>query len=141
MEDDFLEQTRDRDIDLVVVTDAEAILGIGDQGVGICTAKAVIIYTSIGGIDPSKILSVTPDVGTDNESLSNDELYLGWQHKRVRVKNTTISIDKFMQLVRKHYPTNLVHFEDFGVANAHRLFIRYSPLDGEYVYDPKGETK
>ncbi|GLB41880.1 putative malic enzyme, NAD binding domain [Lyophyllum shimeji] len=140
MEDDFLEQTRGRDIDLVVVTDAEAILGIGDQGVGgiwICTAKAVI-YTLIGGINPANILSVTLDVGTDNESLLNDELYIGWQHKRVRGKEYDDFVDKFMQLVRKYYPPNLVHFEDFGVDNAHRLIKHYSPLHSVFNDDIQG---
>lgn len=140
MEEDFLEQTRGRNIDLVVCTDAKAILGIGDQGVGgiwICTAKAAI-YTLIGGIDPSRILSVTLDVGTDNETLLNDELYVGWQHRRVKGEEYDKFVDKFIQLMRKYYPQNLIHFEDFGVANAHRLIKDYSPLHSVFNDDIQG---
>ncbi|PSS29788.1 hypothetical protein PHLCEN_2v2936 [Hermanssonia centrifuga] len=93
MEDDFLEQTKGRDIDLIVCSDAEQILGIGDQGVGIATAKSAI-YTLLVGMDPSKTLSVTLDVGTDNEELLNDHLYVGWPHKRVRGDTYDIFIDK-----------------------------------------------
>ncbi|KAF8883474.1 hypothetical protein CPB84DRAFT_1817054 [Gymnopilus junonius] len=106
MEELFLEETRGRDIELIVVTDGEAILGIGDQGVGISTAKSVI-YTLIGGMEPAKSLPVVLDVGTDNQNLLNDPLYV------------------IVQLVRKHYPKCLLHFEDFGVTNARRLLDRY----------------
>jgi malate dehydrogenase (oxaloacetate-decarboxylating) len=127
MEEDYLEQTRGQDIDLIVCSDAEAILGIGDQGVGgigISTAKSAI-YTLIGGIDPSKALSVTLDVGTNNEGLLNDHLYVGWQEKRVRGEAYDKFVDKFVQLVRKHHPHSLLHFEDFGVTNAERLLKLY----------------
>ncbi|KAJ8508625.1 hypothetical protein ONZ45_g9123 [Pleurotus djamor] len=127
MEQDFLEQTKGRNIDLVVCSDAEAILGIGDQGVGgigISAAKSVI-YTLIGGMDPSKCLAVTLDVGTDNEDLLNDHLYVGWPHRRVRGEAYDEFVDKFVQLVRKYYPHSLLHFEDFGVTNAQRLLKRY----------------
>jgi malate dehydrogenase (oxaloacetate-decarboxylating) len=127
MEEDFLEQTKGRDIDLIVCSDAEAILGIGDQGVGgigISTAKAAI-YTLIGGIDPSKALSVTLDVGTNNEDLLNDHLYVGWRENRIRGEAYDQFIDKFVQLVRKHFPHSLLHFEDFGVTNAERILELY----------------
>ncbi|GJE89715.1 NAD-dependent malic enzyme [Phanerochaete sordida] len=127
MEDDFLEQTKGRDIDLVVCSDAEQILGIGDQGVGgigISTAKAAI-YTLLAGTDPAKILSVTLDVGTDNDQLLDDPLYVGWPHRRVRGNDYDTFIDKFVQLVRKHLPHSLLHFEDFGVTNAYRLLEKY----------------
>ncbi|KAG0706613.1 hypothetical protein DFH29DRAFT_900437 [Suillus ampliporus] len=127
MEEDFLEQTRGRDIELIVCTDAEAILGIGDQGVGgigISAAKSVI-YTLMAGIHPSKALSVTLDVGTDNETLLNDPLYVGWPSRRVRGVEYDKFIDKFVQLVRKYHPHCLLHFEDFGVSNAQRLLELY----------------
>ncbi|KAL0952059.1 hypothetical protein HGRIS_008697 [Hohenbuehelia grisea] len=127
MEEDFLEQTRGKDIDLIVCSDAEAILGIGDQGVGgigISAAKSVI-YTLIGGMNPGKCLAVTLDVGTNNPDLLNDHLYVGWPNKRIRGEDYDRFVDKFVQLVRKHYPHSLLHFEDFGVTNAHRLLQRY----------------
>ncbi|PPQ73040.1 hypothetical protein CVT26_014658 [Gymnopilus dilepis] len=124
MEQVFLEETRGRDIELIVVTDGEAILGIGDQGVGISTAKSVI-YTLIGGMDPSKSLPVVLDVGTNNEELLNDPLYVGWPHTRIRGDDYDRFVDKFVQLVRKYYPKCLLHFEDFGVANARRILDRY----------------
>jgi malate dehydrogenase (oxaloacetate-decarboxylating) len=127
MEEDFLEQTRGKDIELIVCTDAEAILGIGDQGVGgigISSAKSAI-YTLLAGINPAKALSVTLDVGTDNEKLLNDHLYVGWPSRRVRSDEYDRFIDKFVQLIRKHHPHCLLHFEDFGVTNAQRLLELY----------------
>ncbi|KAF9258271.1 hypothetical protein L218DRAFT_877508 [Marasmius fiardii PR-910] len=137
MEDDFLEQTKGRNLDLIVCSDAEAILGIGDQGVGISAAKSVI-YTLIGGIDPHRSLPVVLDVGTDNEELLNDSLYVGWPHKRVRGKDYDEFIDKFVQLVRKHFPNSLLHFEDFGVNNAHRILERYRDVHSVFNDDIQG---
>ncbi|KAI0049798.1 hypothetical protein FA95DRAFT_1645931 [Auriscalpium vulgare] len=137
MEEDFLEQVKGRSIDLIVVSDAEAILGIGDQGVGISTAKSVI-YTVIAGIDPSKSLAITLDVGTNNEELLNDRLYVGWPHKRVRGQAYDDFVDKFVQLVRKHLPHCLLHFEDFGVTNAQRLLELYRDKHAVFNDDVQG---
>ncbi|ETW86615.1 hypothetical protein HETIRDRAFT_307063 [Heterobasidion irregulare TC 32-1] len=137
MEESFLQQTRGRKLDLIVCSDAEAILGIGDQGVGISVAKSVI-YTLVGGIDPHKSLSVTLDVGTNNESLLNDELYVGWPHERVRGEEYDKFIDKFVQLVRKYYPHSLLHFEDFGVTNAQRLLDFYRDKHAVFNDDVQG---
>ncbi|KAI0803294.1 hypothetical protein BC629DRAFT_1493336 [Irpex lacteus] len=137
IEDSFLEQTKGREIDLIVCSDAEAILGIGDQGVGISTAKSAI-YTLLAGIDPSRTLSVTLDVGTDNEELLNDHLYVGWAHKRIRGEYYDVFIDKFVQLVRKHYPHSLLHFEDFGVTNAYRLLQKYRDAHAVFNDDVQG---
>ncbi|KAK0466134.1 uncharacterized protein EV420DRAFT_1709953 [Desarmillaria tabescens] len=140
MEQDFLEQIRGRSIDLIVCSDAEAILGIGDQGVGgigISAAKSVI-YTLIGGIDPSRALAVTLDVGTDNENLLNDELYVGWPNKRIRGEQYDQFIDKFVQLVRKYFPHCLLHFEDFGVTNAQRILERYRDTHSVFNDDIQG---
>ncbi|KAG5638507.1 hypothetical protein H0H81_012312 [Sphagnurus paluster] len=140
MEEDFIEHVKGREIDLIVCSDAEAILGIGDQGVGgigISTAKSVI-YTLVGGIDPSRSLSVTLDVGTNNQDLLNDELYVGWQHERVRGEKYDKFIDKFVQLVRKHFPHSLLHFEDFGVTNAQRLLERYRTTHAVFNDDIQG---
>ncbi|KAI0726870.1 hypothetical protein C8Q72DRAFT_926115 [Fomitopsis betulina] len=137
MEEDFLEQTRGRDIQLFVCSDAEAILGIGDQGVGIATAKSAI-YTLLAGIDPSKAISVTLDVGTDNDGLRNDPLYVGWPNHRVRGKAYDEFIDKFVQLVRKYHPHSLLHFEDFGVGNAKRLLDVYRDQHAVFNDDIQG---
>ncbi|KAJ7204368.1 hypothetical protein GGX14DRAFT_460197 [Mycena pura] len=138
MEEDFLEQTKDRNIDLVVCSDSEAILGIGDQGgIGISSAKAVI-YSLIGGVDPSQSLPVVLDVGTNNETLLNDKLYVGWPHKRVRGEEYDKFVDKFVQLVRKYFPHSLLHFEDFGVANAQRLLRRYRDSHAVFNDDIQG---
>ncbi|TFY55032.1 hypothetical protein EVJ58_g8504 [Rhodofomes roseus] len=140
MEEDFLEQTKGRDIQLFVCSDAEAILGIGDQGVGgigITTAKSAI-YTLLAGIDPSKSLAVTLDVGTDNEELLKDDLYVGWPHNRVRGKAYDEFIDKFVQLIRKHHPHSLLHFEDFGVNNAKRLLDVYRDQHAVFNDDIQG---
>ncbi|KIJ91960.1 hypothetical protein K443DRAFT_114327 [Laccaria amethystina LaAM-08-1] len=137
MEEDFLEQTEGRVIDLFVCTDSEAILGIGDQGVGISTAKSVM-YTLVGGLDPSRSVSVVLDVGTNNKELLNDPLYVGWPSKRVRGEEYDKFINKFVQLVRKYHPHSLLHFEDFGVTNAHRLLDRYRESHAAFNDDIQG---
>ncbi|GJE89634.1 NAD-dependent malic enzyme [Phanerochaete sordida] len=140
MEEDFLEQTRGHNVQLFVVSDAEAILGIGDQGVGgigISTAKSAL-YTLVGGISPHMSRSVVLDVGTNNEELLNDELYVGWPHKRVRGADYDRFVDKFVQLVRKHYPHSLLHFEDFGVGNARRLLDKYRDQHAVFNDDVQG---
>ncbi|KAI0789438.1 hypothetical protein C8Q75DRAFT_733682 [Abortiporus biennis] len=137
MEEDFIEQTEGREIDLIVCSDAEAILGIGDQGVGIATAKSAI-YTLLAGMDPSKTLSVTLDVGTDNEELLKDPLYVGWPHHRVRGEAYDRFIDKFVQLIRKYNPHTLLHFEDFGVTNAYRLLDLYRSQHACFNDDVQG---
>ncbi|KAI0352278.1 hypothetical protein OH77DRAFT_1428825 [Trametes cingulata] len=140
MEEDFLEVTKGRDIQLFVVTDSEAILGIGDQGVGgigIATAKSAI-YTLLGGMDPSKTLPVVLDVGTDNQHLLSDNLYVGWPNRRIRGKAYDRFVDQFVQLVRKHYPHSLLHFEDFGLSNAQRLLDIYRQKHSVFNDDVQG---
>ncbi|KAJ8463355.1 hypothetical protein ONZ51_g10305 [Trametes cubensis] len=145
MEEDFLEQTRGRQIDLVVCSDAEQILGIGDQGVGasceagigISAAKSAI-YTLLAGVDPARTLSVTLDVGTDNDDLLDDRLYVGWPHKRIRGEEYDRFVDRFVQLVRKHHPHSLLHFEDFGVTNAKRLLDKYRDKHAVFNDDVQG---
>ncbi|KAL0571642.1 NAD-dependent malic enzyme, mitochondrial [Marasmius crinis-equi] len=140
MEEQLLEQTQGREMDLIVCSDAEAILGIGDQGVGgigISSAKSVI-YTLIGGTDPHRSLPVMLDVGTNNEELLNDPLYVGWPHKRVRGKEYDDFMDQFVQLIRKHFPNSLLHFEDFGVTNAHKLLQRYRDEHSVFNDDIQG---
>ncbi|KAI0829065.1 hypothetical protein BC628DRAFT_1409057 [Trametes gibbosa] len=139
MEEDFIEQTRGRQIDLIVCSDAEQILGIGDQGVGLAVMfDPSLVDSLLAGVDPGKALSVTLDVGTDNEDLLNDHLYVGWPHKRVRGKEYDQFIDKFVQLVRKHHPHSLLHFEDFGVTNAKRLLDKYRDKHAVFNDDVQG---
>jgi len=140
MEKDFLLAIKGRKIDLIVVSDSEAILGIGDQGVGgigISTAKAVI-YTVVGGIDPAMTLPIVLDVGTNNKELLDDPLYVGWSHKRVAGTDYDAYVDQFMHLVRKYLPHCLVHFEDFGVDNARRILEKYRPLHAVFNDDIQG---
>ncbi|WVQ93380.1 hypothetical protein IAU59_000449 [Kwoniella sp. CBS 9459] len=117
-------------IDLVVVTDAEAILGIGDQGVGgitISTSKAAL-YTLGAGINPNRILPVVLDCGTDNHALFSDSLYMGWKRTRIRGKNYDQFIDRFIRNCRELFPNAIIHFEDFGMANAYRLMEKYKDI-------------
>ncbi len=115
------------EIDLLIVTDSEGILGIGDQGVGgiqICIGKKSL-YTAAGGVDPDRILSVVLDVGTDNLSLLNDDLYLGARHARVRGERYDAFIEAFVQAATTVFPHALIHWEDFGADNAHRILATY----------------
>lgn len=117
------------DIDYIVVTDGEEILGIGDQGVGgvLISVAKLILTTLCAGIHPNRSLPVVLDCGTDNEALLNDELYLGLKRPRVRGKEYDVFVDTFVQAARKLYPKAYIHFEDFGLANARRILDRYRP--------------
>lgn len=116
-----------RDIKLIVVTDAEAILGIGDwgtQGVDISIGK-LMVYTAASGIDPKNVLAVSLDAGTNNEELLNDPLYLGNHHERVYGDEYFAMVDKFVAASRKLFPEVLIHFEDFGRTNADVILEKY----------------
>lgn len=115
------------DVDMVVVTDSEGILGIGDQGVGgvAITVGKLSVYTAAAGIHPSRALPVVLDVGTDNLDLLNDETYLGYRHARVRGERYDDFVDRFVTAVQKLYPNAMIHWEDFGASNAHRILTRY----------------
>ncbi|HMR14061.1 MAG TPA: NAD-dependent malic enzyme, partial [Arachnia sp.] len=115
------------DIDLLIVTDSEGILGIGDQGVGgiqICMGKKSL-YTAAAGMDPDRMVSVVLDVGTDNLRLLNDDLYLGERHARVRGERYDEFVDAFIKGASAVFPNAMVHWEDFGADNAHRLLGVY----------------
>lgn len=107
------------DIDYIVVTDGEEILGIGDQGVGgiLISVAKLILTTLCAGIHPNRTLPVVLDCGTDNKELLNDELYLGLKKPRVRGKAYDELVDKFVQSAHKLYPKAYIHFEDFGLSN------------------------
>ncbi|QSZ36377.1 hypothetical protein DSL72_006253 [Monilinia vaccinii-corymbosi] len=115
------------DIDYIVVTDGEEILGIGDQGVGgiLISVAKLVLTTLCAGIHPNRTLPVVLDCGTDNEELLNDDLYLGLKRPRVQGKEYDDFVDKFVQNARKLYPNAYIHFEDFGLSNARRILDRY----------------
>ncbi|MCV7380736.1 NAD-dependent malic enzyme [Mycobacterium alsense] len=115
------------DVDLIVATDAEAILGIGDWGVGgiqIAVGK-LALYTAGGGIDPRRCLAVSLDVGTDNEQLLADPFYLGNRHARRRGADYDDFIDRYVETAHRMFPHAMLHFEDFGPLNARKILHRY----------------
>ena len=116
-----------RDIRLIVVTDAEGILGIGDwgvNGVDIAVGK-LMVYTAAAGIDPSQVLAVSLDAGTNNQQLLDDPMYLGNRHQRVTGEDYYTMVDKFVQASRQLFPDALLHFEDFGRDNAAVILNKY----------------
>jgi malate dehydrogenase (oxaloacetate-decarboxylating) len=115
------------DVDLVVATDSEGILGIGDQGIGgvqIAVGK-LALYTAAAGIHPRRAIPVVLDVGTDNLGLLHSDVYLGERHARVRGERYDEFIEAFVAAVTKLFPNAMLHWEDFGPGNAHRLLNRY----------------
>jgi malate dehydrogenase (oxaloacetate-decarboxylating) len=113
------------DVDLIVVSDAQEILGIGDWGVNgtdISIGK-LAVYTAAAGIDPGRVIAVNLDVGTDNEALLNDPSYLGNRHARVTGKAYDDLIATYLETASELFPNALLHFEDFGPANARRILV------------------
>ncbi len=113
------------DVDLIVVSDAEEILGIGDWGVNgtdISVGK-LAVYTAAAGIHPSRTIAVNLDVGTDNEALLNDPAYLGNRHARVRGERYDALIASYLKTAAEMFPNALLHFEDFGPSNARRILM------------------
>ncbi|MFI9839155.1 NAD-dependent malic enzyme [Nonomuraea sp. NPDC051941] len=117
------------DVDLIVASDAEEILGIGDWGVGggagIAAGK-LAVYTAAAGIDPARVIPVALDVGTDNEALLNDPTYVGNRHSRVRGRRYDDFIDAYVTTATRMFPGAMLHWEDFGPSNARRILEKYT---------------
>jgi malate dehydrogenase (oxaloacetate-decarboxylating) len=116
------------DVDLIVATDSEGILGIGDWGVGgieIAIGK-LAVYIAAAGIHPRRVIPVVLDMGTDNLALLNDEMYLGNRHARVRDQRYDDLIDAYVTAAMKLFPNAMLHWEDFGISNARRILNNYA---------------
>merc|ERR1719191_1974794 len=128
------------DVDLVIVTDGSRVLGLGDLGVngaGIVIGKADL-YIAGAGFDPSRILPVALDLGTNNEKLRNDPGYLGLQATKPTGEDYYELVDEFIQAVRLRYPKALIHFEDFATPLARELLRRYRPKEFVFNDDIQG---
>ncbi len=125
--DDILHNATKRNVRVIVVTDGERILGLGDQGIGgmgIPIGK-LTLYTVCGGISPAHTLPVTLDVGTNNQKLLDDPMYMGARHPRIGPEEYSAFVDSFIQAVKRRWPKVLVQFEDFAQPNAMPLLQKY----------------
>jgi malate dehydrogenase (oxaloacetate-decarboxylating) len=124
---EILSDARFDRVRIIVVSDGERILGLGDQGaggMGISTGK-LVLYTACAGIHPDETLPVLLDVGTNNQQRRDDPLYIGWRHERIRGDEYDAFIEAFVTAVSERWPDVLLHWEDFAGSNAARLLERY----------------
>src|ERR1700756_2661676 len=124
---ELLRSRPNKDVDVIVVTDGERILGIGDQGVGglgIPIGK-LSLYTLIGGIRPERTLPIVLDVGTNNKERLNDPEYLGWRHERITGQAYYDFVDQFVEAVKQEFPETLLQWEDFATPHARPILQRY----------------
>ena len=127
-------------IDLIVVSDGESVLGIGDQGIGAMTIPItkLMVYTIIGGINPIRTLPILLDAGTNNEELLKDPLYLGWRHPRLLDDKYEEFIEKFIEAVQIIFPQVFLHWEDFGRTHSYRNLIKYREVICSFNDDIQG---
>jgi malate dehydrogenase (oxaloacetate-decarboxylating) len=128
------------DIDLILATDAEQILGIGDWGVGgieVSIGK-LAIYTAAGGIDPGRVIPVMLDVGTNRESLLSDPMYIGNRHARIRGDRYDAFIDAYVKAATKLFPNALLQWEDFAPGNGRRILGKYGDRISTFNDDMQG---
>ncbi len=125
--DDLINNSTNQQVKVIVVTDGERILGLGDQGIGgmgIPIGK-LALYTACGGISPAYTLPVVLDVGTNNPQRLADPMYMGWRHPRITGDEYNNFVEEFIQAVRRRWPDVLIQFEDFAQKNAMPLLERY----------------
>ncbi|EPK3314849.1 NAD-dependent malic enzyme [Klebsiella pneumoniae] len=125
--DDILQNVPNHNVKVIVVTDGERILGLGDQGIGgmgIPIGK-LSLYTTCGGISPAYTLPIVLDVGTNNQQLLDDPLYMGWRHPRITDDEYYQFVDDVIQAIKARWPDVLLQFEDFAQKNAMPLLNRY----------------
>jgi malate dehydrogenase (oxaloacetate-decarboxylating) len=118
--DDILQNVPNHNVKVIVMTDGERILGLGDQGIGgmgIPIGK-LSLYTTCGGISPAYTLPVVLDVGTNNQQLLDDPLYMGWRHPRITDDEYYQFVDDVIQAIKARWPDVLLQFEDFAQKNA-----------------------
>ena len=125
--DDILQNATKQNVKVIVVTDGERILGLGDQGIGgmgIPIGK-LSLYTACGGISPAYCLPILLDVGTNNQQLLDDPMYMGWRNPRISGDEYNEFVDLFIQAVKRRWPEALLQFEDFAQENATPLLNKY----------------
>jgi len=125
--DDMLQNATKQNVKIIVVTDSGRILGLGDQGIGgmgIPIGK-LAIYSACGGISPAYTLPVTLDVGTNNQELLDDPMYMGWRNRRITGDDYFEFVDQFISAVKRRWPHVLIQFEDFAQQNATPLLEKY----------------
>jgi malate dehydrogenase (oxaloacetate-decarboxylating) len=125
--DEILDNRTNAEIQLIVVSDGEGVLGIGDQGadaMAIPVAK-LIVYTAFAGMNPNYTLPIMLDTGTNNQELLDDPLYLGWRHPRISGDQYNEFVDKFVSTCKRKFPKLFLHWEDFGRTNAYRNLSQY----------------
>lgn len=137
---EILNQSANKDVDIIVVSDSQGVLGIGDQGVGgmeIPVAK-LMVYTLCAGVSPKNHLPIVLDVGTDNQELLDDPLYVGWRNKRISGDAYYEMMDLFIEAVKEVFPKTFLHWEDFGRDNAIYNLEKYREVLPSFNDDIQG---